>query len=86
MPADNAESGFGVERRLAGDHLEKGRAQRIHVRMEVNFFAFGLFRADIIRRADHHAALSKLLFINAVDFRNTEVEQFDLAFTGQHDI
>jgi hypothetical protein len=89
---------LGLERALAGEHLEEDRAHRVEVGAAVDRLAQRLLGRHVRRRAEHHAARGQLHVAEGVggvadELDHAEVEQLDvlvllpgLAAQGQHDV
>ena len=57
---DDLQCSFALKRQLAGEHLVHHNAERIDIRPVIDLGPFGLFRRDIMHRADgflHHTRL-----------------------------
>ena len=73
-----------IKRQLAGQHLVHHNANRINISAGIGMVAFGLFRADVMNRADGLVADSLALCTGKAC--NAKVHHFDGAIRLQHNI
>src|SRR5690606_36118578 len=83
MRLDDRDDRIAAERALAREHLVEDHAETVEIAALIDRRAFGLLRADVVRRAAHLADVREMAVVHRLC--EAEVDQHDASVGPHHD-